>query len=547
MSSADRPAVGGANDPAVGGADRPAVSGADRPAVGGQPGSPYRTAWAPGRYPSILVIDVGTSGVRSAIVRLAGEEGAGIVEHVHHQPVLPASPAPGIVEIDARVLAEAALATARSAMADAGERVDAVGIANQRASTIVWDREGHPVGPGIGWQDLRTVGTCLALQADGFRFAPNASATKLAAILDAVDPDRVRSESPGDLHFGTVDTWLVWILTGGAHHVTDATNAGLTGLLRADGTGWDERALEALRIPGSILPRIVDSAGPIAEATALPGSPPITGMAGDQQASLVGQGCTRAGLAKATFGTGGMLDLCTGKSRVGFAQRGSAGTIPVIAWRHGTSLSWGVEAIMLAAGTNVEWLRDDLRIIDNAEESDAIAASCAETGDVWYVPALLGLGTPVWDFGARGTLLGISRGTGRPEIVRAVLEGVAHRGADLLEAAGADAGEHPEALRVDGGMTGNSTFLQALADACHLAIEVAPVTEATTLGAAYLAGLGLGYWPDAEALSATWHPRLVIDPDPSIGDDAWRHIRERWHQARSRAERTIPELSGIDF
>ncbi|HEV8065758.1 MAG TPA: FGGY-family carbohydrate kinase, partial [Acidimicrobiales bacterium] len=297
----------------------------------------------------------------------------------------------------------------------------------------------------------------------------------------------------------------------------------------------------ALNIPESVLPQIHDSSGVIGAATALPGSPPIAGIAGDQQASLVGQGCLRPGTAKATFGTGGMLDCAIGAEQPAFAERGTAGTFPMVAWStRSAGLTWGVEAVMLSAGTCVEWLRDDLGIVESAAETDALAGSVADAGGVYFVPALLGLGTPVWDFGARGTLLGITRGTTRAEIVRAVLEGVAHRGADLLEALVADSGRDVTALRVDGGMSANATFVQALANTTARPIEVAPVTEATTLGAAYLAGTAVGVWPSLEATSALRQPRAVVEPTRRVD-------RERWLDARGRAERTIPELSAINF
>ena len=488
---------------------------------------------------SILVVDVGTSGVRAAVVRPDGT-----VEHHHHVPVLPDTPFPGLVEFDPVAMAGAVVEVARASLAEGGP-VDAVGIANQRASTIVWDRAtGVPVGPGLGWQDLRTVGTCLELQAKGIRVAPNASATKVAALLDLADPDRTRAER-GELAFGTVDTWVAWTLSGGTLHLTDASNAGVTGLIRSDGSGWDPRVLGELRIPESMLPTIVDSTGDLGRADILDGRPVIAGIAGDQQASLIGQGCTRPGLAKATFGTGGMLDQCVGPTRPVQAARGPAGTIPIIGWRRAGAVTWGVEAIMLSAGTCVEWLRDDLGLIADAADSAEVAARCDDTGDVWFVPALLGLGAPVWDFGARGTLVGLTRGSGRPELVRAVLEGVAHRGADLLEAAEADSGLPIGPLRVDGGMSANPVFVQALADACGRPIEIAPVLEATTLGAAYLAGMAVGTWSDEEDVAAAWTPRQVVDP--LIGDAERAGRRERWLRARSRSEATIPELSALDF
>ena len=495
---------------------------------------------------SVLVIDVGTSGVRAAIVRPDAS-----VDHVNHARVLPDSPAPGLVEFDAATMADAVRRVARATLRDGGP-VDAVGIANQRASSIVWDRSsGAPLAPGIGWQDLRTVGTCLALQAEGIRLAPNASATKLMAILDAVDPDRSRAEA-GELCFGTVDTWVAWILSGGekvggdALFVTDATNAAVTGLVDASTITWDEPLLERLAIPLAMLPTIVDSSGALGPCRELDGAPVICGIAGDQQASLVGQGCTKAGLAKATFGTGGMLDQCTGAAPPPVhAGQGPAGTFPIVAFRTNQSATWGVEAVMLSAGTCVEWLRDDLQIIESAHESDAIAAQCATTGDVWFVPALLGLGTPVWDFGARGTLVGLTRGTGRPELVRSVLEGVAHRGADLLLAAEADSGLAISTLRIDGGMSENNVFVEALANAVGRPIEVSPVLEATTLGAGLLAGLAIGVYANVDDLADTFSPRRVVEPS---SDDATRSAdRDRWLSARAKSEGTIPELSGITF
>jgi glycerol kinase len=488
---------------------------------------------------SILVVDVGTSGVRGAIVRPDAS-----VEHIHHVPVLPDTPFAGLVEFDGRAIADAVLNVASRCLSEGGQ-VAAVGIANQRASTMVWERAtGEPVGPGLGWQDLRTVGTCLELQGQGIRIAPNASATKLAAILDDADPDRSRSER-GELAFGTIDTWVAWILTDGELHITDASNAGITGLIHGDGSGWNADLLTALRIPEVVMPEIVDSSGVLGIARTLDGAPPIAGMAGDQQASLIGQSCTRAGQAKATFGTGGMLDQCLGTLRPSQAVRGAAGTIPIIAWRRAGIITWGIEAIMLSAGNCIEWLRDDLGIIDDAADSATVASACTSTGDVWFVPALLGLGTPVWDFGARGTFTGITRGSGRPELVRAVLEGVAHRGADLLESAEIDSGLPIRSLRVDGGMTANDVFVQALADACGRPIEISPVPEATTLGAAFLAGMAVGTWTDEDDVAAAWTPRAVVDPTCTKTEHA--AARERWLDARSRAEGAVPELSGINF
>jgi glycerol kinase len=449
--------------------------------------------------------------------------------------VLPATPFPGLVEFDPRLLADTAIELATQVLGDEGP-VAAVGVANQRTSTVLWDRRtGEPVGPGIGWQDLRTIGECLALQARGIRVSPNASATKLAHLLSQV-PKGDREH----LAFGTVDSWMVWVLSQGLLHVTDATNAGVTGLRAGDGSGWSTRILEELDIPASVLPTVVDSTGALGPATALPGAPLIAGIAGDQQASLIGQGCVRRGQAKITFGTGGMLDACLGDTHPDFEYRGPQGCFPIVAWQAGGRLVWGVEAMMLAAGTNVEWLRDDLGIIATAADSDEIAAACDDTGDVWYVPAPLGLGAPYWDFGARGTLLGLTRGTARPHLVRAVLEGVAHRGADLVEAAEADAGLELATVRVDGGMSENVTFVQALADAAQRPVEVAPITEATTLGAAFLAGLAVGTWSGFDDVAAAWRPSRIVEP-------ARRLDRDRWRAAVERSKGWLADLSALDF
>ena len=498
---------------------------------------------------AVLVVDVGSSSVRAGIVRPNGT-----VEHVRHAALATSAPAPGLAELDGAHLAAAVVELATGVLAERGP-VAAVGIATQRATALVWDRRtGAPVAPAIGWQDLRTVVACLVLQADGIRLAPNMSATKIAAILDAVDPDRARAEA-GELCAGTVDSWVAWVLAGGPEgaggglHVTDATNAAVTGMLAAGDASrwdtWDPRVLAALRIPEPVLPSVVDSCGVLGEASALPGSPPICALIGDQQASLVGQGCTRPGLAKATFGTGGMLDLCTGAEAPVHAARQASGTFPIVAWRRGGELTWGSEAIMLTAGACVDWLRDDLGLVASAAETEALAAQRETTGGVWFVPALMGMGTPVWDFGARGALVGLTLGSGRAEIARAVLEGVAHRGADLLEAAEADSEKTVPTLRVDGGMSANGVFVRALANACLRPVELSAEREATTLGAGLLAGVAVGVVSGTDEIADSYRPRAVVEP--TLTETAHRELRARWLEARERAVHTIPELSGIDF
>jgi glycerol kinase len=486
---------------------------------------------------SVLVVDVGTSSVRSSLVAVDGT-----VSETRQRAVLPSTPAPGLVEVDAVALATAALDTAREVLAATGP-VDAVGVTNQRATTVVWDeRTGVPVGPGIGWQDLRTVLDCLTLQAEGIRLSPNASATKLRWLVEHAAPEALAA---GALRFGTVDTWIVRALSEGELHVTDATNAGVTGLVTDEVSSWDTAVLDALGVDLSMLPRIVDSSGVVGEATALRGAPRIAAVIGDQQASLAGQGCVAPGQAKLTFGSGGMLDLVLGDRPAFGSQRGDHGCFPIVARQRAGERTWGIEAVLLTAGTCVEWLRDELGLIERSADTDALAASVHDAAGVSFVPALLGVGTPDWDFGARGGFFGLTRGAGRAHLVRAVLEGIAQRGRDLVEAAEHDGQVTLPTLRVDGGMTANGTFLQCLADATGRAVEVAPVLEATTRGAGLLAHLGVGNLADEAALAATWHPSRTIEP---ARDEAAREAaREEWLRAKGQALRTIPSLSSVSF
>jgi glycerol kinase len=480
---------------------------------------------------AILALDVGTTSIRAAIV-----DGDLAIRALARRPFPPATPFPGLVEFDAAELARLVLDAASEAIAAAGEPVSAIGITNQRASTIVWDRRtSEPIAPALGWQDLRTVGECLTLRAEhDITLAPNQSATKLAWILANTPAARDR-----DLAFGTVDTWLAWQLSGGEVHVTDPSNAAITGFLGLDGSSWNERILELLDVPPTLLPRLVDTSGVVGAATALPGAPPIAALVGDQQASLVGQGCVSTGRAKITFGTGGILDVCRGAGSPTSARRDEHGSYPVVAWSLDGKVTWGAEAIMLAAGMNVDWLREDLGLITSAAESHDVAASVAASDGVVFVPALLGLGTPRWDYGARGTLLGVTRGTTRAHVVRAVLEGVAHRGADLVEATEADTGLPIEVVRVDGGMSTNPTFTQALADATGRVVEVSPVVEATTIGAGFLAGLATGAWDDIADADRAWSPVRVDEPGDPLD-------RATWARAVERAAGWIPELTALD-
>jgi len=487
---------------------------------------------------AILVIDVGTTGLRAAVV----DEHLSI-RALEYRPCPPSTPAPGLVELDGSEMAAKLLDAAHAVIASVDTPLDAVGITNQRTSMLLWDRAtGEPLGPGIGWQDLRTVGDCMVAKAEhGWSLAPNQSVTKAGWLL---------ANTPGlenrDLCLGTIDSWVAWTISGGNLHISDQTNSSATmsGLRLVDGSGWNDEICEAFDIPTSILPDVVDSVGVCGVATALPGNPPIASLLGDQQASLIGQNCVVPGRAKITFGTGGMLDVCTGPEFPDETTRNPAGTFPLPMWSQNGETAWGVEGIMLSAGSNVEWLRDDLALIDTSAHSHDVASQCDDTDGVVYVPALLGLGTPRWDYGARGTLLGITRGTTRSHVVRAVLEGVAHRGADLLDAARLDTGMEIPVVRIDGGMSANPTFTQALADATNQVIEVSPVAESTAIGAAFMAGLGVGVWSAMSDLEALWKPSVVVEPKHGESHES---RRATWHRAIDRSAGWIPELSALDF
>ena len=347
-----------------------------------------------------LVIDVGTSGVRAAILL---EDGS--LHDLYYESLPPTSVAPGLVEFDAEKMYESVHRVASSAAR--GHDVTAVGITCQRASTVVWRQStGRPVGPALGWQDLRTVGECIMARAThGIAVAPNQTATKAAWIINNLVEENERTSS--DLRIGTVDSWLVWKLTNGTTHVTDHSNAAVTGLTNASGTEWNADVCAIFGISPQHLPQIVDSAGFIANAIELAGQPPITAIIGDQQASLVGQGCISNGQAKITFGTGGMLDVFIGDTPPTEQTRRQHGTFPIVAFSRQRKVSYGTEAIMLSAGTNIEWLCTDMGLLSSPEQSHEVASQCDTTDGVMYVPALVGLGTPHWDYGARLSLIHI--------------------------------------------------------------------------------------------------------------------------------------------
>ncbi len=492
----------------------------------------------PRRY--VLALDQGTTGTTSLVVDPDGRvRGRGYAEVVQHYPE------PGWVEHDAKQIWATVEASAQRALAQArvpaGE-IAAIGITNQRETTLGWDRaSGAPVHRAIVWQCRRTAGLCDRLRADGLEPMVRArtglvldayfSGTKIRWLLDAVDGARARAER-GELAFGTVDSWLVWQLTRGRVHATDATNASRTLCLDLVSGAWDDEMLNALGVPRAILPEVVPSSGVIA-ATAdlgwLPAGVPIAGIAGDQQAALFGQACFAPGEAKNTYGTGCFLLLNTGARAVASTH----GLLTTIAWRIGERLTYALEGSVFIAGAAIQWLRDGLGVVPQASDSEALARSVADTGGVYFVPAFVGLGAPWWDMYARGTIVGLTRGTTRAHLTRAALEAIAFQSRDVLEAMTADAGTPVRLLRVDGGAAANDFLCQFQADVLDVPVARPRVIETTAMGAAYLAGLGVGLWSSPEVLraQATVERTFVPAMAASTRADAYAG----WHRAVERA------------
>ncbi len=478
-----------------------------------------------------LAIDVGSSSIRTALV-----DERGVVAHVHQRPLRVETPSPGYVELDPEEIVRSALELAAVTLREGGGCA-CVGVTNQRATTIVFDPvTGAPVGPALSWQDLRTVIDCLVLQGEGLRLAPNQSATKVRWLVDHA------ARASSELRFATIETWLVWHLTRGGAFVSDVSNAGVSGLVTSALDGWDERTLSLLHLDPAMLATLVDTVCDVGPARALEGAPPITAIVGDQPASLFGQSCVRTG-AKITFGTGAMLDVVHGDHAPADLSRYPSGCYPTaLRSRHGV-ITWGVEGIVFSAGSCVEWLVD-LGLVRDAAETEELATSVPDSAGVGFVPAFSGLGTPEWDFGARGGFFGLTRGSSRAHLVRAVLDGVAQRGADVVAAAQADVGGTLDGLRVDGGMSANRFFVQRLADVSGHVVSVSSEREATTRGAGLMALVGAGHLTldDVESL---WSPAFVATP--ALDDRARTDARDAWRVTLERARRTIPELSEVAF
>lgn len=464
----------------------------------------------------VLALDQGTTSSRAIVF-----DPQGAIVAADQREFRQYFPQDGWVEHDPLEIWETQLATARNAMRSAGATasdVAAIGITNQRETTIVWERAtGAPVAPAIVWQDRRTAARCEELRAYGTEVArktglvldPYFSATKIAWILDGAPGLRERAQR-GELAFGTVDSWLVWNLTGGAVHATDHTNASRTLLFNLETRDWDATLLELFDVPRAMLPEIRTSCGSYGTtASDLFGDGiPIGGVAGDQQAALFGQAGFRTGLAKNTYGTGSFVVLNTGDEIVHSAR----GLLATIAYTTPTRCAYALEGSIFVTGAAVQWLRDGLGIIEESQAVEPLAASVPDNGGVYFVPALTGLGAPYWDPYARGAIFGLTRGSTRAHLARATLESMAYQTLDVIEAMAADAGLRLRELRVDGGAARDDLAMQFQADVLGVDVVRPHVVETTALGAAFLAGLNAGYWSDFEAIERLWKPQRRFEP-----------------------------------
>ena len=478
----------------------------------------------------VLVIDQGTTSTRAIVFDAALRPIAQAQrEFTQHYPQ------PGWVEHDPEDIWFTALATARDALRKAGLEAGALaalGIANQRETTLIWDRQtGAPIYNAIVWQDRRTADACDALERaghgplvasrTGLRLDPYFSATKIGWLLDHVPGARARAKQ-GALAFGTVDSFLLWRLTGGRVHATDATNASRTLLCDIATAAWDDDMLRLFNVPRALLPDIRDSAGAFGsvEAGLLGGAVAVRGIAGDQQAALVGQACFTRGMVKATYGTGAFILLNLGAEPV----RSAHGMLTTIAYQRRGERRYALEGAIFSAGTAVQWLRDGLGLVDDAAETGALAALADPAQRVYLVPGFTGLGAPHWNSRVRASISGITRGTTRKELARAVLEAVGYQTRDLLNAMLADAGISGEiVLRVDGGMTASDWTMQFLADMVGVPVERPACLETTALGAAYLAGLDAGVYPEPEVFARQWQMQAGFMPGMAETERAARY------------------------
>jgi glycerol kinase len=489
--------------------------------------------------PYVLALDQGTTSSRAILFNHDGTV-VGVAQREFPQIF----PQPGWVEHDPQDIWTSQIAVATEVLGRAQvlpRDLVAIGIANQRETTLIWEREsGRPIANAIVWQDRRTAEICDRLRAEGYEGSVRDrtglvidayfSGSKIAWMLDRV-PDARRKAEAGLLAFGTVDTWLVWQLTGGRTHITDVTNASRTMLFNIHTLQWDEELLGMLDVPYSLLPEVKASSevyGEVSTTLGL-GSVPIAGIAGDQQAALFGQMCVAPGMSKNTYGTGCFLLQSTGTTPVASRNR----LVSTVAWRIGDRTEYALEGSIFIGGAVVQWLRDGLGIIRSAAQVEALAASVPDNGDVYLVPAFAGLGAPHWDAYARGVIVGLTRGTTAAHVARAAIESIAYQVDDILEAIHRDSGITLRELRVDGGASMNETLMQFQSDLLGVPVVRPEVTETTELGAAYLAGLAVSFWSSVDEIAGQW--RVAKRFDPVMPRQAAQALRDRWHDALDRA------------
>lgn len=487
----------------------------------------------------ILALDQGTTSSRAIVFdQHANSRATAQQEFPQHYPQ------PGWVEHNPRDLWESTRRVALGAVAEANltsADIAAIGLTNQRETTLLWDRRtGQPLHPAIVWQDRRTASVCdrlkqrelapLFQRKTGLLLDPYFSGTKLAWLLDNI-PDARKRARRGELAFGTVDTWLLWQLTGGRVHATDLTNAARTLMLNIHTGEWDPELLKLLRVPPEVLPELRSNSevyGEVSSVAALRGVP-IAGMAGDQHAALFGQACFRPGMAKNTYGTGCFLLQHTGNKAVTSKHN----LLTTIAWRIGAHTEYALEGSVFMAGATIQWLRDGLGIIKQSSDIEKLAAQVPDNGGVYLVPAFAGLGAPHWDPTARGTLVGLTRGSTAAHIARAAVESIAYQSADLIRAMQADTGRKIRTLRVDGGATVNNALMQFQSDLLRIPVVRPRNPETTARGAAFFAGLAVGFWRNRTELAALWKEDSQFKPQANAA--AMRSLQQNWQKAVTRS------------
>jgi glycerol kinase len=488
----------------------------------------------------ILSLDQGTTSSRALLV-----DGRGAVRAVAQREFKQIFPEPGWVEHDPEKIAASQIAVALEALDRAQappSDIAAIGITNQRETAIVWDRAtGKPIHNAIVWQDRRTAAFCQQLKAQGHEALIQErtgllldayfSASKICWILENVLNARQLADA-GRLAFGTVDTWLVWKLTGGRVHITDSSNASRTMLFNLHSGSWDQELLDLFGIPASMLPEVRPSSEVYGEVSAVPDlhGIPIAGIAGDQQAALFGQRCTTPGLTKNTYGTGCFMLQSTGNRAVASKHR----LLTTVAWKIGDQTDYALEGSVFVGGAVVQWLRDGLGIIRASSDVEPLANSVSDNGGVYFVPAFVGLGAPHWDSFARGAIFGLTRGSTAGHIARSALESIAYQVADLMDTVQTDAGTPLKELRVDGGASANDALMQFQADVLGVPVVRPSITETTALGAAYLAGLGTGFWKNAQVISDLPREERLFEPRLPLSQI--KGMRDRWNEAISRAK-----------